>query len=150
VSLLNLVERSITAEALVAELTQVLAAHCFPSQVLRMDNGSEMFYQALQRFCQNKTGRVYIPPGCPWDNGYIERFNNRQSTECLNRNEWNTLFEARVSSATSSTSTITDTATRPSATAGRPSTPRPAGAPTPRHLQDRPKLDHNNPTPLLR
>ena len=38
----------------------------------------------------------YIPPGCPWNNGYIESFNNRLRKECLNRNHWNTLFEARV------------------------------------------------------
>jgi transposase InsO family protein len=37
-----------------------------------------------------------IPPGCPWDNGYIESFNNRLRKECLNRNHWTTLFEARV------------------------------------------------------
>ncbi|WP_108926106.1 hypothetical protein [Mycobacterium montefiorense] len=40
-----------------------------------------MVPQALQRFYENKTGLLYIPPGCPWDNGYIESF---------------TLFEARV------------------------------------------------------
>jgi Integrase core domain len=37
----------------------------------------------------------YIPPGT-WNNGYIESFNNRLRKECLNRNHWNTLFEARV------------------------------------------------------
>lgn len=42
------------------------------------------------------TGMVYIPPGCPWDNGYIESFNNRLRKECLNRNHWNTLLKARV------------------------------------------------------
>ena len=38
----------------------------------------------------------YIPPGTPWNNGHIESFNNRLRKECLNRNHWNTLFEARV------------------------------------------------------
>ncbi|MGB2811250.1 MAG: IS3 family transposase [Mycobacterium sp.] len=95
-SLLNLVERSITGERLVEELTKVFAAQGGPPKVLRMDNGPEMVSQALQRFCQNKTGMVYIPPGCPWDNGYIESFNNRLRKECLNRNYWNSLFEARV------------------------------------------------------
>jgi len=95
-SLLNLVDRSITGEHLVEELKNVFAAHGGPPMVLRMDNGPEMVSQALQRFCENKTGMVYIPPGCPWDNGYIESFNNRLRKECLNRNYWNTLFEARV------------------------------------------------------
>ncbi|CAJ1582504.1 IS3 family transposase [[Mycobacterium] wendilense] len=95
-SLLNVVERSITGEALVEELKKVFAAHGGPPKVLRMDNGPEMVSQALQRFCENKIGMVYIPPGCPWDNGYIESFNNRLRRECLNRNYWNNLFEARV------------------------------------------------------
>ena len=96
-SLLNVVERSITAERLVTELEAAFAAAGGPPKVLRMDNhGPELVSQALQRFCKNKTGTVYIPPGCPWDNAYIESFNNRLRKECLNRNHWNTLFEARV------------------------------------------------------
>jgi putative transposase len=95
-SLLHLVERSITAERLVAELEAVFAAAGGPPKVLRMDNGPELVSQALQRFCDGKVGLSYIPPGCPWDNGYIESFNNRLRKECLNRNHWNTLFEARV------------------------------------------------------
>jgi putative transposase len=95
-SLLHVVERSITAEHLVTELEAVFAAAGGPPKVLRMDNGPELVSQALQRFCDGKTGMSYIPPGCPWDNGYIESFNNRLRKECLNRNHWNTLFEARV------------------------------------------------------
>jgi putative transposase len=52
--------------------------------------------QALQRFCDGKVGLSYVPPGSPWDNGDIESFNNRLRKECLNRNQWTTLFEARV------------------------------------------------------
>ena len=95
-SLLNLVERSITAERLVTELEAVFAAAGGPPTVLRMDNGPELVSEALQRFCAGKVGLSYIPPGSPWDNGYIESFNNRLRKECLNRNHWTTLFEARV------------------------------------------------------
>ncbi len=95
-SLLHLVERSITAECLVAELEAVFTVAGGPPKVLRMDNGPELVSQALQRFCEGKVGLSYIPPGSPWDNGYIESFNNRLRKECLNRNHWNTLFEARV------------------------------------------------------
>jgi putative transposase len=82
-SLLHLVERSITAERLVAELEVVFAAAGGPPKVLRMDNGPESVSQAPQRFCDGKVGLSYIPPGCPWDNGYIESFNNRLRKECL-------------------------------------------------------------------
>jgi putative transposase len=95
-SLLHLVERSITAERLVDELEVVFAAAGGPPMVLRMDNGSEMISQALQQFCDGKVGLSYIPPGTPWNNGYIESFNNRLRKECLNRNHWTNLLEARV------------------------------------------------------
>jgi putative transposase len=81
-SLLHVVERSITAERLVIELEDAFAAAGGPPKVLRMDNGPELVSQALQRFCENKVGLYYIPPGTPWNNGYIESFNNRLRKEC--------------------------------------------------------------------
>ncbi len=57
-SLLNLVERSITGTDLVDELKKVFAAAGGPPKVLRLDNGPEMVSQALQRFCENRTGMV--------------------------------------------------------------------------------------------
>ena len=62
VSLLHLVERSITAERLVAELERVFVVAGGPPKVLRMDNGPELVSQALQRFCDGKVGLSYIPP----------------------------------------------------------------------------------------
>src|SRR5258705_7399959 len=47
-SLLHLVERSITAERLVAEIEHVFAAAGGPPKVLRMDNGPELVSKALQ------------------------------------------------------------------------------------------------------
>lgn len=94
-SLLHLVEHSITGEELVAELARVFAARGVP-KVLRCDNGPEMISEALQRFCADRVGITYIPPVTPWNNGYIESFNRRLRTECLNRNHWTSLLEARV------------------------------------------------------
>ena len=95
-SLLDLVERSITAERLVAELEKVFATAGGPPMVLRMDNGPELISQALQQYCVGKVGLSYIPPGTPWNNAYIESFNNRLRRECLNRNHWTNLLEAQV------------------------------------------------------
>ncbi|HYO05006.1 MAG TPA: DDE-type integrase/transposase/recombinase, partial [Mycobacterium sp.] len=58
-SLLNLVERSITAERVVPELETVFAAAGSPPRVMRMDNGPEFISQALQRFCKGKVGMSY-------------------------------------------------------------------------------------------
>jgi transposase InsO family protein len=71
--------------------TKVFAAAGGAPRVPRMDNGPELGSHALQRFCDGKVGLTYIPPGCPWDSGYIESFNNRLRKECLNRNHWNTM-----------------------------------------------------------
>jgi len=39
---------------------------------------------------------LYIDPGSPWQNGFIESFNARLREECLNREQLWTLTEARV------------------------------------------------------
>jgi putative transposase len=131
-SLLDLVERSITGEDLVAALEKVFAVPGGPPKVLRMDNGPELVSQALQRFCDGRVGMSYIPPGTPWNNGHIESFNNRLRKECLNRNHWNTLFEARVVIGDFKEDHNHRHRHQPWATERRPSTLRHAGAPTPR------------------
>jgi transposase InsO family protein len=39
---------------------------------------------------------LYIEPGSPWENGYIESFNGKMRDELLNREIFTTLHEARV------------------------------------------------------
>ena len=90
VSLLHLVERSVTAERLATELETMFATAGGSPKVLWMDNGLELVSQARQLFCDGKVRLSYIPPGCPWDNGYIESFNNRL------RKEWQTATIGRV------------------------------------------------------
>ncbi len=95
-SLMNIVERSIPAQRLVEERGKTFALWGGPPLVLRMDNGPEFISSALHQFCVNRVGISYIPPGTPWNNGHIESFNNRLRKECLNRNHWTSLLEARV------------------------------------------------------
>ncbi len=121
-SLLNIVDRSITADRLIEELEKTFAIWGGPPMVLRMDNGPEFISEALQAFCAGSVGISYIPPGTPWNNGFIESFNNQLRDECLNRNCWPSLLEAAWSSPTSKTTTTTGTATRRWATRPRPST----------------------------
>ncbi|OZE92409.1 hypothetical protein CH298_02395 [Rhodococcoides fascians] len=95
-SLLNIVERSITAQRLTDELDKMFALWGGAPMVLRMDNGPEFISHVLQQFCRDRVGISYIPPGTPWNNGHIESFNYRLRKECLNRNHWTSLLEARV------------------------------------------------------
>ncbi|MDT5090857.1 MAG: putative transposase [Mycobacterium sp.] len=53
-SMVHLVERSITAERLVTELEGVFIAAGGPPKVLCMDNNTELVSQALQQFCAGK------------------------------------------------------------------------------------------------
>ena len=39
---------------------------------------------------------LYIEPGSPWENGYVESFNGELRDELLDREIFYTLFEARV------------------------------------------------------
>jgi transposase InsO family protein len=39
---------------------------------------------------------IYIEPGSPWENGYIESFNGKMRDELLNREIFTTLTEAKV------------------------------------------------------
>ena len=39
---------------------------------------------------------LYIEPGSPWENGYIESFNGKLRDELLNREIFETLLEAKV------------------------------------------------------
>ena len=41
-------------------------------------------------------GTLYIEPGSPWENGYIESFNGKLRTQFLNGEIFDTLLEAKV------------------------------------------------------
>jgi len=45
---------------------------------------------------KNQIKTLYIDPGSPWQNGYIESFHSRFRDECLNREWLLNLPEARV------------------------------------------------------
>lgn len=94
-SLLDLVDRSITADELCTALAKVCTARGTPS-ALRMDNGPEFISKRLKKFCSTRISMAYIEPGTPWNNGVVESFNRRRRYECLALNEFTSVLEARV------------------------------------------------------
>lgn len=44
----------------------------------------------------NQVKTIYVDPGSPWQNGFVESFHGRLRDECLNREQFWTLTEARV------------------------------------------------------
>jgi putative transposase len=66
-------------------------------QHIRSDNGTEFIAGKIQRWLrENQIKTLYIEPGSPWQNGYIESFHSRFRDECLNREWLLNLREARV------------------------------------------------------
>jgi transposase InsO family protein len=64
---------------------------------LRSDNGPEFIAYALVDWLgQQQIKTIYIKPGSPWENGHIESFHDKLRDECLNRELFGSLREARV------------------------------------------------------
>ncbi len=64
---------------------------------IRSDNGSEFIaHQVQQSLSDKKIMAIYIDPGSPWQNGFIESFHNRLRDECLNREVLLSVAEAQV------------------------------------------------------
>ena len=96
VSLLHIVERSITAERLVDELEDGVRRGGRAAEGAADGQRAGVGFSSAATVLRWQGRAVLHPARLPWDNGYIESFNNRLRKECLNRNHWNTLFEARV------------------------------------------------------
>jgi transposase InsO family protein len=80
----GLVERSITVDRLAAEFDLIVTRRGTAPRVLRMDNGPQMIAAALAESAGTRTGMLFIAPGQPWRNPFIESFNGRLRDEWLN------------------------------------------------------------------
>jgi putative transposase len=90
------VERSITAEDVVATLTSLFGSRGEPAYI-RSDNGPEFVAKAVKRWLEaSEVKTLYIEPGSPWENAYSETFISRFSDEVLKREVFTDLLEAKV------------------------------------------------------
>jgi transposase InsO family protein len=63
----------------------------------QIDNGLELIAKIVQQWLKaNAVKTIYIEPGSPWQNGFVESFHGRFRDECLNREQLWTLTEAGV------------------------------------------------------
>jgi transposase InsO family protein len=64
---------------------------------IRSDNGSEFTAKRVQHWLNRLTVRpLYIEPGSPWENGYIESFNSKMRDEFLNLEIFYSLKEVQI------------------------------------------------------
>ena len=77
-------------------LRELFIKHGAP-EYIRSDNGSEFIAKKLCEWLATmEVAPMYILPGSPWENGFVESFNGTMANEVLNREVFDSLFEARV------------------------------------------------------
>jgi len=94
--LATFVARKIKSEDVIDQLFNLFVFRGIP-EYIRSDNGPEFTAKAVRKWL-NRMGvkTLFIEPGSPWENGYIESFNGKMRDELLNREIFTTLEEARV------------------------------------------------------
>lgn len=91
------VDRSIDADHVVAVLERLAAQRGSAPVYVRFDNGPEFVAHAVADWCRfTGTNSVFIDPGSPWQNAWIESFNGKFRDELLNGWQFDSLQEARV------------------------------------------------------
>ena len=88
--------RHFRAADVIAALGRAMLEYGIPA-CLRADNGPEFIAKKLKAWiAESGLGIVYIDPGCPWQNPYVESFHNIMRNECLNRELFMHILEAKV------------------------------------------------------
>ncbi len=94
--LATLVNRRITSPDVIDQLFHLFLFRGIPEHI-RSDNGPEFTAREIRKWL-NSLGvkTLFIEPGSPWENGYIESFNGKLRDELLNREIFTTLMEAKI------------------------------------------------------
>jgi len=91
-----LVKRHITSQDVIDQLFELIIFRGIPEHI-RSDNGPEFTAKAVRNWLNRLSVKtLFIEPGSPWENGYIESFNGKLRDELLNREIFTTLIEAKV------------------------------------------------------
>ena len=90
------VARKLSSEEVLERLSDLFVRRGVPNY-LRSDNGSEFTAHRVRDWLKEvEVKTLYIEPGSPWENGYIESFNGKLRDELLARETFDTLIEAKV------------------------------------------------------
>jgi transposase InsO family protein len=90
------VARKLNSEDVLERLAWLFATRGVPEHI-RSDNGPEFTAHAVRDWLKRIGVRtLFIEPGSPWENGYVESFNGKLRDELLDREIFYTLTEAKV------------------------------------------------------
>jgi transposase InsO family protein len=90
------VARRLRASDVLDRLAELFVYRGVP-EYIRSDNGPEFTASVVRKWLDRMGVKtLFIEPGSPWENGYIESFNGKLRDELLNVEIFDTLFEAKV------------------------------------------------------
>lgn len=143
--------RSIDADEVVARLDALVARRGRAPRFVRMDNGPELTSHALRDWCRfSAAGSVFIEPGCPWQNPFVESFHSRVKTSFSTASSSRASPKPGCSSTTGARTTTSAAPIRRLGCARRPRSPptKPASRPLPRDARGR--VAHRSARPRAR
>ena len=90
------VARRLNSDDVLERLSWLFATRGVPAHV-RSDNGPEFTANVVRAWLKKVDVKtLFIEPGSPWENGYVESFNGKLRDELLNGEIFYTLKEAKV------------------------------------------------------
>lgn len=90
------VARRISSQDVLEQLCGLFVVRGTP-EYIRSDNGPEFTAKAVREWLSRVSVRtLFIEPGSPWENGYVESFNGKLRDELFNGEIFDTLLEAQV------------------------------------------------------
>lgn len=88
--------RTIRSQDVIFILADLFLKHGIP-KFIRSDNGAEFVAKILMKWFKTlEIQPLFIQPGSPWENGFIESLNGRMRDEFLNGEIFFSLIEAKV------------------------------------------------------
>jgi len=89
-------QRRLTSREVQEILSELFLRRGCPTHI-RSDNGPEFIATALRTWYRVlAVAPLFIEPGSPWENGYVESCNGKLRAELLNGELFYTLYEAQV------------------------------------------------------
>jgi transposase InsO family protein len=90
------VKRKLNSVDVLETLAELFLTRGVPKYI-RSDNGSEFIAKILREWLGKiNVGTLYIEPGSPWENGYVESFNGKLRDQFLNGEIFYSLKEAEI------------------------------------------------------
>ncbi|MGC8988497.1 MAG: IS3 family transposase [Verrucomicrobiia bacterium] len=91
------VARTLRAADVIRVLQVIMDMHVRKPEFIRSDNGGQFAaHDVMAWLNEHMVGPMFVDPGCPWQNGFVESFHGKFTDECLNREWFKSIQEATI------------------------------------------------------